>query len=561
MIGDAAVAAFFAHDKSRNRVEAARELAGLAGGDVWGTLHQRVRTLADGSHPIRPFHWEVEFPEVFSGEQPGFDAIIGNPPFAGKNTIIKGNRAYYLPWLQTLHEGAHGNADLVAHFFRRAFGLLKPGGVMGLIATNTIGQGDTRASGLTWILQNGGAISRGVRRLRWPGEAAVVVSVLHVVKGAASAPDLDGREVRRISAYLVEGDLDVSPEPLAANSGKAFVGSYILGMGFTFDDAAAAKGEAESLATMQALIDKDPRNAERIFPYIGGEEVNTSPTHAHHRYAIDFFDRPLRRDEGLKSWVEMDPAEQAQCRVSGVVPADYGGEVAEDWPDLIEIVRRRVKPDRDKQKRDALRIRWWQYAEKRPGLYRTIKPLAQVLVNSSKAAPQFAIALVPNNGVLTQNLNVFASGSFGALCAMQTRSHEAWARFVGTTMKDDLTYTVDECFRGFPFPLGYERGADIQRLRELHAEMDRAVLEAYARGETDEARAAVWRDLAKRAQPEFIEQEVDEGKKAKTRLDWPQPFKDEVLGRLLDLNAERVAAEKAAGLVAVSEDDVAEEED
>jgi len=91
--------------------------------------------------------------------------------------------------------------------------------------------------------------------------------------------------------------------------------------------------------------------------------------------------------------------------------------------------------------------------------------------------------------------------------------------------------------------------------------MDRAVLEAYARGETDEARAAVWRDLAKRAQPEFIEQEVDEGKKAKTRLDWPQPFKDEVLGRLLDLNAERVAAEKAAGLVAVSEDDVAEEED
>ena len=33
-------------------------------------------------------------------------------------------RDHYLHWLQTLHEGAHGNADLVAHFFRRAFGLL-----------------------------------------------------------------------------------------------------------------------------------------------------------------------------------------------------------------------------------------------------------------------------------------------------------------------------------------------------------------------------------------------------------------------------------------------------
>jgi hypothetical protein len=56
-------------------------------------------------------------------------------------------------------------------------------------------------------------------------------------------------------------------------------------MGFTFDDAAAAKGEAENLATMRALIAKNPENAKRIFPYIGGEEVNTDPRHAHHRYA------------------------------------------------------------------------------------------------------------------------------------------------------------------------------------------------------------------------------------------------------------------------------------
>ena len=72
-------------------------------------------------------------------------------------------------------------------------------------------------------------------------------------------------------------------------------------MGFTFDDAAAAKGEAESLDKMHALIAKDPRNAERIFPYIGGEEVNNSPTHAHHRYVIDFADFPLKRDGGLRS--------------------------------------------------------------------------------------------------------------------------------------------------------------------------------------------------------------------------------------------------------------------
>ena len=39
---------------------------------------------------------------------------------------------------------------------------------------------------------------------------------------------------------------------------------------------------------MHRLIEQNPRNAERIFPYIGGEEVNSSPNHAHHRYIINF---------------------------------------------------------------------------------------------------------------------------------------------------------------------------------------------------------------------------------------------------------------------------------
>jgi hypothetical protein len=88
-----------------------------------------------------------------------------------------------------------------------------------------------------------------------------------------------------------------------------------------------------------------------------------------------------------------------------------------------------------------------------------------------------------------------------------------------------------------------ENSADIARLRALHHEMDLAVLRAYG-----------WHDLADRAAPEFIEQEADEGRTAKTRLDWPSDFKDEVLARLLALNATRAAQERAAGLVAVEEE-------
>src|SRR5690606_10451282 len=281
----------------------------------------------------------------------------------------------------------HGNSDLVAHFFRRAFGLLRRDGCFGLIATNTIGQGDTRATGLAAILGQGGAVARAIRRLKWPGEAAVVVSVVHVQKGAVRSPVLDGRPVRRISAYLVEGDLDRAPARLTANARKAFIGSYVLGMGFTFDDAAAAKGEAESLATMRALIAKDPRNAERIFPYIGGEEVNTSPTHAHHRYVIDFADFPLRRDPALPSWKRMPEKERQEALREGVVPLDYPNPVADDWPDLLDVVERRVKPQRQALppknaiNRELAR-KWWIYCARRPGLYGTIAPLERVLTTT-----------------------------------------------------------------------------------------------------------------------------------------------------------------------------------
>ena len=143
-------------------------------------------------------------------------------------------------------------------------------------------------------------------------------------------------------------------------------------------------------------------------------------------------------------------------------------------------------------------------------------------------------------------------------------------------MKDDLRYTPTDCFRTFPFPENFEtsatleqagdayhahrgqlmiarnegltktynrfhaRGenaADIVRLRDLHAEMDAEVLRAYG-----------WDDLADRAAPEFVEQDADEGRPPKTRLDWAAEFKDEVLARLLALNAERAEAERGAGV-------------
>ena len=301
LFGDLTIAAFFAEAKSKQREAKRLEFAeAVVNGEAVRYLSW-LEERREGNPPLAPFHWEIEFPEVFERENPGFDAFVGNPPFAGLVTVVEGNVWHYTDWLRTNHPCSMGKCDLVAHFYRRTYNLIRDGGTFGLIATNTIAQGDTRASGLRWICEHGGEIYRAAKRVQWPGDAAVVVSIVHVVKGQCTmARVLDGSRVDEVTAFLFHSGGHADPVRLEANIGKSFQGSMALGIGFTFDDT-AKEGAATSLAEMERLIEENSRNKEVIFPYIGGEEINSSPILAHHRYVINFRDFPRCRDESLDS--------------------------------------------------------------------------------------------------------------------------------------------------------------------------------------------------------------------------------------------------------------------
>jgi hypothetical protein len=625
-LGDAVIGVFFEGGTDRSMEARRRDLAQTFQEYLSDKTHdaeklitlrpeieRHVFALARLSPPIPPFHWEIEFPEVFLESRPdgafqrradgGFDLIVGNPPFAGKNTLAEANAPRYPEWLKALHAESHGNADLVAHFFRRAFGLIRPGGTFGLIATNTIAQGDTRSSGLRWLCTHGGIIYAARKRLKWPGEAAVVVSVVHMAKPAGSddpnlpTPKLDGRPVERITAFLFpKGDHD-DPARLHANAGKSFVGSYILGMGFTFDDtdkkgvaSPITRARADELArtgprplSMEELFERDPRNRERVFPYIGGKEVNDSPTHAHHRYVINF--------------------------------GEMTEEEARSWPDLMAIVEERVKPERiSKPPKNAWNMqvstKWWQFGAWRRELESAIRGLERVLV-VSRVGQYGLFAYLPKNQIFSEQLIVISNQSFATGAMLQSRPHELWARFFASSMKDDMRYTPSDCFETFPFPDGWSadavleavgkeyyefradlmvrtgkgltktyndfhdpavRSTDIDRLRELHAVMDRAVLAAYGWTDIDTAcgfdldycdaepnddaspetldrldRGDYW--FATAAEAFEFACELGSGtEKLAWRYRWRTEVRDDVLARLLLLNKERAEAERRTGL-------------
>jgi hypothetical protein len=548
LAGDLVIAAFFSGDKAAEREQKLAEFrAGLdrmrAGKEGRAQLAAAALDLRRGLHPIPPFHWEIEFPEVFGGEHPGFDAIVGNPPFLGGTMISSAVGTVYLGLLRALFVESGDRMDLVAYFFRRSFQNLRTGGSLGLIATNSIGQGDTRSGGLAHIRRHGGWVYSAVRRLQWPGVAAVVVSIVHIRRAVtAPPPSLDGHPVPRITAFLFHAGGDDDPDRLRVNEGLSFKGSEAYGQGFLFDD---ADPKASPLCAVAELVDRDPRNASRIVPYIGGEELNNSPTLQPHRFCIDF--------------------------------GNMSEEQARAWPDLMRILEQRVRPERATKARDVAAWPWWRFWRSRPELYAAVAPLPRTLA-VCRHQPHWTCAFLPARMVYSEALVIVAVAEYSAFAALQARPHEIWARFFGSSMKDDLRYTPSDVFETFPFPDGWrdhpalevagkayydfraalmvqrnegltktynrlhdpeERSPDIVRLRELHDAMDRAVLDAYG-----------WANI--RPKCEFLlDYEIDEeewgNKKKPYRYRWPDDVRDEVLGRLLELNRQRAEEERLAG--------------
>jgi hypothetical protein len=347
------------------------------GDDTW-----LRRIIAEGLTPTvdtdeprwRPLHWVLEVPDVMTGPRPGFDAIIGNPPFLGGKKVSLAIGSNAREWLvNQLAVGAKGNADLVAYFFLRAQGLLKERGTMGLIATNTIAQGDTREVGLDRMVESGLTITRAIQSRSWPAKSANLeyASVWGTIGPVANdVPRVcDDVEVSRISTLLEpEGRVTGNPVRLAQNVGAAFMGSNVLGMGFVLEP-----DEAE------AWIAEDPRNAEVLFPYLNGEDLNSRPGASARRYVIDFTGK------------------------SEVAAARYAKPFAR--------LQQAVKAERLAKPEPVAKAPWWQFLRPAHELRKGIVGLREVLAIAlvSKAVMPMRVL---TGQVFSHKLGVFASDSF-----------------------------------------------------------------------------------------------------------------------------------------------------
>jgi hypothetical protein len=320
----------------------------------------------------------------------------------------------------------------------------------------------------------------------------------------------------------------------------------------------------------QTLIDENPRNREVLFPYLNGEDLNSRPDQSASRWVINFRDWPLDRSAD-GTWSGAEDAKKAEWRRSGRVPKDYPEPVAADFPDCLQIIEAKVRPERQRRKPDGsyqlrspLPHRYWQFGDKRPELYATIAGQKSVLV-TAQTSNKWAPAFEPTGIVFSHTIVVFPCPEFWHYAVMQSALHEHWRLEYGASLKQDARYTPSDCYDTFPFPSpstalqavgeGYhsERAAmtrrrgegltqlykqfhdatvqedDIKRLRELHTDLDTKVVRIYG-----------WNDL-------LLHHGFHETKQG-VRFTVSPSARQEILDRLLELNHQRYAEEVANGL-------------
>lgn len=472
----------------------------------------------------RAFHWPFEFPEVF--ERGGFGIFVGNPPFMAGMRISTRLGADYYSYLNSLDYGKPGTADLCAYFFNRAFNLLGNKGALGLIATNTISQGDTREFSLDRIISNKGIIIEALRTMRWPGQAAIEISIVVIIKGLwVGERFLDGSSVQFISSHLDSTEILNKPRVLVRNTAISHIGHYVYGMGFTLEPNHALK-----------IIDSDKKYSEVIFPFLSGDDVNSRFPLEATRYAINFD--------------EMDENEARKYSLC--------------W----EIVYQNVKPERERCKVETLRKRWWIYARSKQEMMKQLSKLDFVFVQPSPTK-YLSFVQVNSKQVFAHPIVVFTSHDFSLFTQLISNIHDSWARKYSSTLSNTLRYTPTDSFHTFPlvnadhskndkleiigenyhkvrqsimescregitsiynrFHNPKEKSVDIARLRELHMELDNAVAAAYGWSDLDLGHGF---------------HETPQG----GRFTISEPARREVLARLLQLNHERYEEEVRQGL-------------
>lgn len=500
---------------------------------------------------------------------PEADFVVGNPPFIGSKRMRDALGDGYVNAIQAAWPEVPQATDFVMRWWHHAALLTARGAVQrfGLITTNSLRQAYVRRA-VEPHMQGHPALSlvfavpdhpwgesddgAAVRIAMTVGESGRQNGCLVTVTGERNVAN-DGnddlvvatiRQSGRINADLTIG-VDVTQSvPLLSNCNLCSVGMKTIGAAF----------QVERSRAVELGLGSVPGIENYIRPYINGRDVSQT---FRGLYVIDFFGMNL-------------------SDVRSLYPAAY------------QHLWERAKPERDLNRNSLFRERWWIIGHPRQQFRSATIGLQRYIATLETSKHRFfvflSIEMTPDSSLVT-----VADARGETLGILSSELHVIWALATGGRLGvgNDPRYNKTRCFENFPFPaLSKEQAVytrtiaenlDTHRkrqqaahpeltltgmynvleklrsgealsakerviheqglvlvLRQIHDELDAAVLDAYG-----------WSDLLPLLR---IAHGNDAPAEGQTRDEAKRAFEDAVLERLVALNAER-AAEEARGVV------------
>lgn len=251
------------------------------------------------------FHWPLEFPDVFYGEDgrgvdvPGFDAVIGNPPWEmvrrddGDGTARPVELLRYVRQSGQFPSCTTGHLNLYQAFVDRSVSLTRPGGRIGLVLPWSVAT-DDGASGLRRRLLRDTAIDavvgidnthglfpihRGLRFMALTTTVGRTTERVRLCTGLKSADDIDGLPARGASAAF----FPVTPDQLRLVSGPSMRipdarrhgdMALLVALNQRFRPLGAVEGWNIEFGRELNATDVRPYHAQRGIPIVEGKHLS-----------------------------------------------------------------------------------------------------------------------------------------------------------------------------------------------------------------------------------------------------------------------------------------------
>ena len=382
---------------------------------------------------------------------PEADFVVGNPPFIGTSNMRRSLGDGYTDAVRRTYKQVPESADYVMYWWHIAAGMAREGKIkrFGLITTNSLRQtfnrrvvqhhmGQKKPLSLVfavpdhpWVDTADGADVRIAMTVAEGGEhVGQLASVIEEADGQGEGVDvvLETRE-GKLHPDLRVGQAVSLASRLTSNSRISSRGMQLFGSGFIVTPDEASELGLGRVADLERYIRQ----------YRNGRDLTQTPRGV---MVIDLF--------GLS-------AEEVRGR----------------YPEVYQRIVERIKPERDAKSHSKdgagyARL-WWLFGKPRQELRKYCADLRRYIATVETSKHRFFVFL--DESILPDNMlvNVASDDAFH-LGTLSSRAHVAWALAAGGTLEDRPRYNKTRCFEAFPFPDPTE--TQRQQIRDLAEQLD-----------------------------------------------------------------------------------------